>query len=152
MKNVLIFALVALVVICLFLAGFAWWVARDMGIHLWDDSQVPVITVSNGLRPTISFTPGAAYSLSVYEGSEDGDGFGALWEVTRPGGFENNLRSPVTYGIPPEGSGGREAPLLEPGKTYTISIFRKDPKGGGDGFFNTRHRYVGVETFVATDE
>ena len=148
MKQVSKFGLLAVVVICLVLAGAAWLVVRQMGIHLWDDNQVPVITVSSGLRPIISFTPDAAYSLSVYEGSEDGDGFGVIWHARGPGGFENNLRSPVTYGIPPEGSEGREAPPLEPGKTYTISIFRTDPKGGGDGFFNTHHRYVGTKTFV----
>jgi hypothetical protein len=45
----------------------------------------------------------------------------------------------------------REAPPLEPDKTYTVSIFRKDPRGGGDGFTETGHRYVGTKTFVASD-
>ena len=108
--------------------------------------------MGSGLRPVISFTPDTAYNLSVYEGSEDGDGFGVIWHATGPGSFENNLRSPVTYGIPPEGTEGIEAPPLEPGKTYTVSIFRKDPKGSGDSFTNTHHRYVGIKTFVATEE
>lgn len=152
MKNVLIFGLLAVLVTCLVLAGAAWLVAWQMGIHLWDNSQVPVITVSSGLHPVISFTPDTAYELSVYEGSADGDGFGTIWHARGPGSFENNLRSPVTYGLPPEGFEGREAPPLEAGKIYTVSIFRKDPKGGGDSFLNTRHRYVGITTFVATEE
>lgn len=39
-------------------------------------------------------------------------------------------------------------PLLEPGKTYTVTIQREDPPGSGDGFTNTRHRYVGKQTFT----
>jgi hypothetical protein len=134
------------------LTGGIWLAAQQMGIHFWDNSQVPIITVSGGLRPTISFTPDAAYELNVYQGSEDGDGFGVIWYASGPGGFENKLRSPVIYGVPPDGSEGPEAPPLEPGQPYTISIFRRDPKGSGDGFQNTRHRYVGLITFVATEE
>lgn len=152
MRIIVIVILVMIVVTCLVLGGGIRLLARDMGIHFRDESQVPVITVSGGLRPVITFTPDTAYELNVYEGSEDGDGFGVIWYARGPGGFENNLRSPVTYGIPPEGSEGREAPPLEPGQTYTIAIFRKDPKGGGDGFFNTRRRYDGLKTFVATEE
>lgn len=152
LKKVLIFGLVVGVAVCLVLVAGAWLAAQQMGIHFRDDSQVPVITVSSGLRPAISFTPDAAYELNVYEGAEDGDGFGVIWHATGPGGFENNLRSPVIYGIPPEGSAGQGSPSLEPGKTYTITIVRKDPKGDGDGFLNTRHRYEGVITFVASEE
>lgn len=152
MKKVLTIVLLAVVVVCLVLAAGAWLAAKQMGIHFWDDSQAPVITVSRGLRPVISFVPETAYELNVYEGSEDGDGFGVIWNAKGPGSFENNLRSPVTYGIPPAGSAGPEASPLEAGKSYTISIFRKDPQGSGDGFQNTRHRYVGLITFVATEE
>ena len=140
MRKKLLFAAMA---VCLVLAS---------ACHFRDNRQVPVITVSGGLRPTISFTPDAAYELRVYEGSEDGDGFGVLWSARGPGGFENNLRSPVIYGIPPAGYDGQEAAPLEPGKTYTITVFRKDPQGSGDGFQNTRHRYDGLLTFVATAE
>lgn len=152
MNKVLIFGLVAVLVVCLALAAGVWLVAQQMGIHLPDKSQVPVITVSGGLRPTISFTPDTAYELNVYEGDKDGDGFGVIWHATGPGGYENNLRSPVVYGVPPEGSAGQEAPPLEPGQTYTVTVYRKDPKGGGDGFFNTRRRYDGLVTFAATGE
>ncbi len=140
MRRMLLFGAVA---VCLMLVS---------ACHLRDNSQVPVITVSGGLRPIISFTPDAAYELRVYEGSEDGDGFGVLWSARGPGGFENNLRSPVVYGIPPAGFDGQEAAPLEPGKTYTITVFRRDPKGSGDGFQNTSHRYDGILTFVATEE
>ena len=79
MRKKLLFAAMA---VCLVLAS---------ACHFRDNSQVPVITVSGGLRPTISFTPDAAYELRVYEGSEDGDGFGVLWSARGPGGFENIL-------------------------------------------------------------
>jgi hypothetical protein len=90
--------------------------------------------------------------LHVYEGTEDGDGLGVLWTASMPGGYENTLISPVTYGVPPTGSEVAPALPLEEGKSYTITITRKDPKGIGDGFSNTRHRYVGKITFVATSE
>ncbi len=151
LKNTLIVVSVGFVFICLIVAGAIGYLAWDMGIHFWDDSQVPQITVSTGLRPIISFTPNTAYNLSVYEGSQDGNGFGNIWTAIGGSEFENNLQSPLTYGISPQGSQGQEAPPLEPGKTYTISIFRKDPQGKGDGFTNTRHRYVGLKTFIATD-
>jgi len=121
------------------------------GMHGFDESQVPAVDVGTGTRPVISWTPVEAYELNVYEGTKDGNGFGVIWTARGAGGYENNLRSPVTYGVPPAGSEVRGAPPLEPGKTYTISVTRKDPKGEGDGFTNTRHRYVGTKTFVASE-
>ena len=118
-------------------------------VHCYDESQVPVITVGEGLHPVISWTPDTAYELKVYEGTEDGDGFGVIWYARGPGGYDNNLRSPVSYGVPPAGSEVRDAPPLEAGKTYTVTVTRKDPKGSGDGFQNTRHGYDGKRTFVA---
>lgn len=152
MPAILRYGLIGLgviVVIVVVLAAIVFW---QMGVHLWDDSQVPIITVSEGLNPVFTFTPDAAYELNVYEGSEDGDGLGVLWNARGPGSFENNLHSPVTYGVPPEGFEGQTAEPLEVGKTYTVVIFRKDPKGQGDGFTNTRHRYVGSTTFTATGD
>lgn len=119
--------------------------------HTFNNNEVPVITVGPGLQPVISWTPTAAYELNVYEGTEDGDGFGAIWTVRVGNSYDNNLQSPVTYGVPPTGADVKEAPPLEAGKTYTVAIFRKDPLGSGDGFTNTRHRYVGTATFVATE-
>jgi hypothetical protein len=121
------------------------------GWHLLDAGQVPVVAVGKGVRPVISWTPAEAYELSVYEGPEDKNGFDVLWTAKMGGGYENELRSPVTFGVPPPGSQVRDAPPLESGRTYTVTVTRKDPKGSGDGFQNTRHRYVGKATFVAGD-
>ncbi len=122
------------------------------GMHGFDESQVPVVTVGSGVRPVISWTPAAAYELNLYEGSKDGDGIGAIWTARGGAGYENNLRSPVTYGVPPAGSEMRDAPPLIAGRTYTVTVFRKDPKGEGEGFFNTRRRYIGSKTFVASEK
>jgi hypothetical protein len=119
--------------------------------HRFDKRQVPVVTVSRGLRPAIAWTPSPAYMLSVYEGEQDGDGLGVIWSATGSGGYENRLQSPVIFGVPPENSEVAGAPPLEPGRTYTVTVFRKDERGSGEGFSNTRHRYVGVLTFVASE-
>jgi hypothetical protein len=121
-------------------------------VSLYDSSQVPVITVSKGLQPVISWTPAEAYELHIYEGTEDGDGFGVLWTAKMGGGYANTLISPITYGIEPPGTDLAPAPTLEEGKSYTITVHRKDPKGQGDGFTATGHRYMGKITFVATRE
>ena len=144
--------LISITLISLVIIGGAYLFARSMGIHRFDPSQVPTITVSPGLRPTIAFDPPTAYTLQVYEGPEDGDGLGVLWTARGPGGYENDLHSPVTYGVPPEGSEVGPAPPLESGQVYTVTVYRKDPKGDGDGFFNTRHRYDGQLTFTASEE
>ncbi len=133
------------------LIAFAAVLCILIGCRHFDETQVPVVKVGKGLRPEIAWTPEMAYELSVYEGSEDGNGFGVIWSVRGGGGYENLLRSPVTYGVPPPGSEHRDAPPLEAGKTYTVTVFRKDEKGSGEGFFNTRNRYVGMATFVATE-
>jgi hypothetical protein len=116
------------------------------GIHPYDESQVPKIEVSPGTRPVISWTPEQAYALNVYPGAEDGDGLNVLWQARSPE-YANQLNSPVTYGVAPAGTNGRNASPLEPG-TYTVTVQRKDPLGSGDGFTNTRHRYVGKQTFT----
>lgn len=121
------------------------------GMHGFDERQVPVVNVGPGLQPVISWTPVEAYELNMYEGTKDGDGFGVIWTARGGGDYDNLLRSPVTYGVPPVGSEMRGAPPLESGKTYTVTVVRKDPKGGGDGFTNTRHRYIGMKTFTASE-
>ncbi len=131
------------------LLGFLLATAGCGGAHLFDADEVPTVEVGVGLRPLISWSPPEAYELNVYRGDRDGDGIGALWTARGPGGYENNLRAPVTYGVPPPDSEVAGAPPLEAGQTYTAVVVRKDPKGSGDGFFNTRHRYVGRRTFVA---
>lgn len=126
-------------VIVLALFGLMLLTACIDGIHPFDKTQVPTITVGSGLQPTISFTPSPAYLLRLYEGSEDKDGFDVLWEARVGDGYENNLLSPVNLtGI-----------SLVVGQTYTITVERKDPLGTGDGFLNTRHKYLGKTTFVA---
>ncbi len=116
----------------------------------FDRTQVPVVTVGKGLRPEISWTPSPAYTLTVYEGPKDGDGFGSIWYASSSGGYANLLQSPVTYGVPPPNSEVAAAPPLQQGKTYTVVIVRKDEKGSGEGFTNTRNRYAGTLTFVAS--
>lgn len=122
------------------------------GLGLYDKSQEPVVTVGKGLQPMIAWTPEEAYELNVYAGNEDGDGFGSIWNAKMGDGYENSLKSPVTYGMPPEGSEVRAADPLEAGKTYTVVIHRKDPNRRGDGFTSTGHRYIGKATFVAEVE
>ncbi|MEZ5536185.1 MAG: hypothetical protein R3F02_11260 [Thiolinea sp.] len=117
------------------------------GIHAFDESQVPKIQVSPGTRPVISWTPEQAYSLNVYAGTEDGDGLNVLWQARSPE-YANQLNSPVTYGVAPVGTDGQSAAPLEVGKTYTVTVQRKDPLGTGDGFTNTHKRYVGKQTFT----
>ena len=144
--NLRIFAVGALLLLC--------------ACNPFDDSRVPVITVSKGLRPVISWTPAAAYELRVYAGSEDGDRsdviarqgvISPVWYASGPGGYENALHSPVTYGVPQPGSEVAAAPPLVAGATYTVTIFRMDEQGSGEGFSNTRHRYVGTRTFVVVE-
>jgi hypothetical protein len=126
-------------------------VAASASCSRFDQRQVPVVAVGKGLRPEISWTPSPAYTLMVYEGAKDGDGFGVIWYATGAGGYENALHSPVIYGVPPANSEVAAGAPLQSGKTYTVSIARKDEKGRGDGFTNTRQRYVGTQTFVAVE-
>lgn len=118
-------------------------------LGLYDKAQEPVITVGTGLQPEIAWTPAEAYELNVYAGAEDGDGFGSIWNAKMGGGYENTLRSPVIYGVPPAGSEVRPAVPLEAGQTYTVVVHRTDPNRTGDGFTARGHRYVGKLTFVA---
>lgn len=120
-------------------------------LGFYDNAQEPVITVGTGLQPEIAWTPAEAYEVNVYAGTLDGDGFGAIWNAKMGGGYENALRSPITYGVPPAGSDVRAAPPLEPGKTYTVVVHRKDPQRTGDGFTSRGHHYVGKLTFVANE-
>ncbi len=126
----------------------------------FDDSQVPVISVGKGLQPVISWTPTDAYELRVYAGDNDGNRSDVIeqqgymtpvWYAKGPGGYENSLHSPVTYGVPPPGSEVAPASPLVAGATYTVAVYRKDERGKGEGFTNTRHRYDGTLTFVAVE-
>lgn len=130
------------------LLALALFTITGCGIHSFDKSQVPVVSVdSAGVRPVISWMPKQAYRLDVYASAQDGDGLGVVWS-TYANEHANQLNSPVTYGVVPAGSTGRAAPPLEVGQTYTVTVRRKDPQGTGDGFTNTHRSYVGKKTFV----
>jgi len=142
------------------LTGIAAAAIALAACHPFDESQVPVVTVGRGLTPEISWSPSPAYELRVYAGDKDGDLSEVIevqgvvppaWYARGPGGYENRLQSPVTYGVPPPGSEVAAAPPLVAGATYTVTVLRKDEKGSGDGFTARRHRYVGTLTFVASD-
>ena len=63
----------------MWLLGLLAFITGGCSIHRFDEREVPVITVGEGLRPQISWTPPDAFELNMYEGEEDGDGFGVLW-------------------------------------------------------------------------
>jgi len=108
------------------------------GVHRFDQSEVPVVSVSKGQNPIVSWTPPDAYQIGLYEGNKAGDGsMGEIWNIGRNTGYSNKLKSPM-----------RVDTTLEMGKTYTVYVQRKDTKGSGDGFTNTRKRYVGTKTFI----
>ena len=132
-------------------AALACALAAFASCRRFDQSQVPVVTVGKGPLPEISWSPSPAYQLHVYEGDQDGNGFGVIWFAAGSGGYQNLLHSPVTFGVPPPNSEVAAGPPLHLGKTYTVTITRKDEKGSGDGFTNTRQRYVGKRTFVAAE-
>ena len=107
-------------------------------IHRFDQSEVPVVSVSKGQSPTISWTPPNAYQIGIYEGDKVGNGsIGEIWNKGRHTGYNNKLNSPIQVDT-----------TLKLGKTYTLYVQRKDTKGAGDGFSNTRKRYIGTRTFV----
>lgn len=107
-------------------------------IHRFDQSEVPVISVSKGQSPTISWTPPNAYQIGIYEGNKAGNGsIGEIWNNGRHTEYSNKLNSPVKVNT-----------TLKMGGTYTVYVQRKDSKGSGGGFSNTRKRYIGTKTFV----
>ena len=113
------------------------------GIHPFDKSQVPIISIdiSTGQNPVISWTPDNAYQIGIYKGVEiDNGSIREIWNIGKQTGYENKVKSPVTVTTP-----------LEIGETYSVYVQRKDTKGKGDGFSNTRHRYIGKKTFIVTD-
>ena len=108
------------------------------GIHRFDHSKVPIISVSKGQNPTISWTPPNAYQIGIDEGDQVGNGsIGEIWNKGRRTGYSNKLNSPIKVEV-----------TLTLGKTYSIYVQRKDPKGTGNGFSNTHKRYIGTKTFV----
>lgn len=120
--------------------------------HPYDASQTPVVRVSMASgAPVASWTPGGAQLVRVYRGAQAGDGYGPMlvWSVASPTAG-NTISTPVTVGVTPPGATvdvALAAPLTA-GETYTVEVTRADVKGSGDGFTNTRHRYVGTAPFV----
>jgi hypothetical protein len=118
----------------------------------FDPSQQPRVTVvqdSGGSAVTIHWERDGAQLVRVYRGSTAGDGYGddLMWSIAAE--TVNGLSSGVTYGSSPTASTTDFAakPLL-PGETYTAEVTRRDPRGSGEGFTNTRNRYVGTATFT----
>lgn len=122
-------------------------------INPFDSAQVPAVTVTlqSGAAPVISWTPAGAQLVRVYRGATAGDGYttALVWSIAATA--KNSLASGVTYGTasPPGGTIDVPSQPLVAGETYTVQVTRQDPKGSGDGFTNTRNRYVGTKTFTA---
>lgn len=133
--------------ITVLLLGFSFLI---MSCHLYDPKEQPVVKVSSGLRPEISWEPSNAWRIQVYKGPYDGDGFSVLWSCSA-NRYANEMNSPVVYGEPPADAFGKSAPPLEEGHVYTIIVDRHDDKGSGSGFTNTRKRYMGTITFIAKE-
>ena len=116
----------------------------------FDPAQVPAVTVRPGTPPEIAWTPAGAQIVRVFRGATAGDGsYSAdlVWDVAAaaPG---NTIASPLRYGVAPAGTQASAPEVLVAGQPYTVWVFRDDPAGSGDGFTNTRNRYVGTATFV----
>ncbi len=120
--------------------------------HPYDAAEKPAVRVTADARgPVVSWTPSGAMLLRVYAGAVAGDGYGPalVWSVASADGA-NGIAGPVVYGTLPAGAAVDVAarPLVA-GQAYTAEVTRRDPNGSGDGFTNTRRRYVGTATFTA---
>lgn len=131
----------------------------NCGIHPFDETQVPNITIVDKSVPTISWTPTNAYQLLIFEGKYKGDYRDtqkSIWAV-RAKNYANEMSPPINYSEfnsnlnylvqgRPVTSADDFLPLTV-GKYYTVAINRKDPEGTGDGFSSTYKKYVGVKVF-----
>jgi hypothetical protein len=131
-------------------------VAGACDVNPYDATQEPRVTVTQGAAEstvTIGWQPDGAQLVRVYRGGVAGDGYGEAlqWSIVAEG--ENSLRSAVRYGEEPLGGATDVPPRpLVAGQTYTVEVTRRDPRGSGDGFTNTRNRYVGVAVFTFRGE
>lgn len=83
--------------------------------------QIDTAAVSPGLVPTFSWTPACGVGeVSVYE---VGDTL-AVWSAFN---LENQIASPVTYGVTPAGASARAARPLQAGKSYRLLLGTADP-------------------------
>jgi hypothetical protein len=118
----------------------------------YDPAQVPRVTITrlDGSGTIgIEWQPAGAQLVRVYRGSAAGDGYTdqLMWSVAATS--QNSLRSGIAYGVSPTGgTTDVSAKSLVPGEVYTAQVTRQDPKGSGDGFTNTKNRYVGTATFT----
>lgn len=120
-------------------------------VNPFDESQVPIIEFfSEDSSMKIAWTPNNAYRIRIYEGSYDGtDGYsGVVWSATYTE-YANGISSPYILDTVQEGVEVTGEPDFQAGQMYTITVRRKDPKGSGDGFTNTRNNYIASQTFVA---
>ena len=120
----------------------------------YDATQQPRVTVANSnvvSSVVISWQPSGAQLVRVYRGATAGDGYTAnlMWSIAASA--KNSLQSGVQFGVaaPPGGTTDVLAQPLVAGVQYTVQVTRQDPKGSGDGFTNTRNRYVGTLSFTA---
>lgn len=139
---------------------FFSFVISSCGIHPRDNSQIPIIKISKGVKPEISWQSGKVYQVAIFDGIYTGDprnSNSAIWSISAPV-YENKVYSPIVYGASVDGliskvkgiivnNSDNKTAALEAGKTYTIAVDRKDPKGSGDGFSNTHHTYVAKKQF-----
>ncbi len=117
----------------------------------YDAAQRPRVTIGSATAPVvISWQPAGAQLVRVYRGSAAGDGYttSLMWSITASS--MNSLLSGVSYGAVAPGGGTTDvaARPLVTGERYTVQVTRQDPKGSGDGFTNTRNRYVGTLAFT----
>jgi hypothetical protein len=126
-------------------------IAAGCDVNPDDPAQIPIIEVRTEGAVQFHWTPEGAAEISVYRGSVATEPYSEqhVWRLIADGNA-NIIRSPITYGIATTGSTANRGPVaLVPGETYLVEIRREDPKGSGDGFTNTRNRYVGTKSFVA---
>lgn len=123
----------------------------DLNPH--DPNQVPIITVSTGLTPSISWIPQGAARISIYPGTEELENYDPLtaWHINKDT-LENQIQSPVVFAQArlDQYTEWRPATALLNGEVYTVVIYRDDPRGTGSGFQNTHNIYKSTQTFVAT--
>ncbi len=127
--------------------------AAGCDVNPYDASQRPTVSVtqiSTSPFVVITWQPSGAQLVRVYRGPVAGDGYGESlwWSIAAASG--NSLVSGVPYGDESPSGGSTDVPAkpLVPGERYTVEVTRRDPKGSGDGFTNTKNRYVGTATFT----
>jgi len=130
------------------------WAASGCDANPFDPTQQPqvVVTAGAGRSSTVvvSWQPAGAQLVRVYRGATAGDGYtpGLVWSIAATSA--NSLTSGVIYGTASPTGGQTDVPAkaLVPGETYTVQVTRRDPKGSGDGFTNTKNSYIGTASFI----